>query len=119
MATEIIAEPYVQHDTPIVIASGFLATLAMTTIMYALPALHMGQVDAPLWAARLFVTDAVFAAATGLTIHVFLGFGYAWLFARQIEPRLRTGPMRAGLLYGLALWADAQAVAVPALGALR
>lgn len=108
----------VRHDRPIVIASGFLATLAMTTIMYVLPALRLGQVDTPLWVARLFVTDPVAAAAAGLTIHLFLGFGYAWLFARHVEPRAATGPMTTGLLYGVALWTFAQVVAVPALGAL-
>jgi hypothetical protein len=95
-----------------------LATLAMTTIMYMLPALHLGQVDAPLWTARLFISDPVLAAAAGLAIHLFLGFGYAWLFARYVEPGWTTGPMRAGLIYGVALWTFAQVVAVPALGAL-
>jgi hypothetical protein len=90
----------------------------MTTIMYVLLALRLGQVDAPLWTARLLITDPVFAAAAGLTIHLFIGFGYAWLFARLVEPRLRSGPMRAGLIYGVTLWAFAQVVAVPALGAI-
>lgn len=107
-----------RHDMPSVIASGFLATLAMTTIMYVLPVLHLGQVDAPLWTARLFITDPVLAAAAGLTMHLFVGFGYAWIFARHVEPRLATGPMRAGLIYGLALWMFAQMIAVPSLGAL-
>ena len=107
-----------RRDAPIIIASGFLATLAMTTIMYVLPALHLGQVDAPLWAARLFVTDPVAAAAAGLTIDLFVGFGYAWLFSRHVEPRLATGPMRTSLLFGVALWTFAQVVAVRALGAL-
>lgn len=117
--TEVASsEPYALHDLPVVIASGFLATLAMTTIMYVLPALHVGQVDTPLWTARLFITDPVFAAAAGLAIHLFVGFAYAWLFARYVEPRWPTGPMRVGLIYGLALWTVAQVVAVPALGAL-
>jgi hypothetical protein len=80
--------------------------------------LHLGQVDAPLWIARLFITDPAFAAATGLTIHLFLGFAYAWLFARYVEPRLAIGPMQAGLTYGFALWLFAQAMAVPSLGAV-
>jgi hypothetical protein len=105
-----------RHDVPIIVASGFLATLAMTTIMYMLPLVHVGQVDAPLWVARLFVTDPVAAAAVGLTVHVFVGFAYAWLFADQVEPRLISGPMRAGFSYGIALWLFAQAIAVPSLG---
>lgn len=112
------SESYARHDTPIILASGFLATLAMTTIMYVLPLLHLGQVDAPLWTARLFIKDSVLAAAAGLTIHLFLGFGFAWLFARHVEGRLPMGPMRAGLAYGFGLWLFAQVIAVPALGAV-
>lgn len=110
--------PREHHDMPVVLASGFLATLAMTTIMYVLPLLRLGQVDVPLWAARLFIADPVVAAAVGLTIHLFVGFGYAWLFASYIEPRLNLGPMWTGFAYGTALWLFAQAIAVPALGGL-
>ena len=110
--------PLTRHELPLVLASGFLATLAMTTIMYMLPLLHLGQVDAPLWAARLFIADPVAAAAAGLTIHLFVGFGCAWLYTDLIEPRLSLGPIRTGVAYGAALWAFAQVIAVPSLGAL-
>lgn len=107
-----------QHDGAMILASGFLGTLAMTTIMYVLPLFGLGQVDLPLWTARLFVGGTVAAVALGLAIHLLLGFGYAWLFADQVEPRLRVGATRAGLLYGVALWLFAQMVAVPILGEL-
>lgn len=110
--------PFVRHDTPIVVGSGFLATLAMTTIMYVLPLLGMGQVDPPLWTARLFVSDSALLTTAALTLHLFVGFAYAWLYANQIEPRLSAGPVRAGLAFGAALWVFAQAIAVPSLGAL-
>lgn len=110
--------PLTRRDLPIVCASGFMATLAMTTIMYMLPLLRLGQVDAPLWAARLFVADPVLAAAVGLTIHLFVGFGYAWLYTNLIEPRLSSGSIRTGVAYGVALWVFAQVIAVPSLGAL-
>jgi hypothetical protein len=110
--------PLTRRDLPIILGSGFMATLAMTTIMYMLPLLHLGQVDAPLWAARLFIADPLVAAAAGLTIHLFVGFGYAWIYANLIEPRLSLGPVRMGVAYGLALWVFAQAIAVPSLGAL-
>ncbi len=100
----------------LIFASGFLATLAMTTIMYVLPLLGLGQVDLPLWVARLFVAQPVKAAALGLAIHLVLGFGYAWLYADQVEPRLRLRPAAAGLVFGTALWVLAQAMAVPLLG---
>jgi hypothetical protein len=120
-----------QHDGPMIFASGFLATLAMTTIMYVLPMVGLGQVDLvtwtarifgavdlPTWAARLSADDPREVAALGITVHLFLAFGYAWLFADQVEPRLRLRPGCTGLLFGLALWLFAQAVAVPLLGAL-
>lgn len=113
----IIARPRaLRRDGALILASGFLATLAMTTIMYVLPMLGLGQVDLPLWTARLFVSHPARAGALGLGLHLFLGFGYAWLFADQIESRLRLGAGAAGLLFGGALWLFAQTAAVPLLG---
>lgn len=118
-----------RRDVAMVFASGFLATLAMTTIMYVLPLVGVGQVDLltlttrlfaevdlPTWAARAFADNPRNVVALGIGLHLVLGFGYAWVFADQVEPRLRFGPARAGLLFGLALWLFAQAVAVPLLG---
>lgn len=120
-----------RRDVAMIFASGFLATLAMTTIMYVLPLIGVGQVDLltwttrlfaevdlPTWAARAFADDPQHIAALGIGLHLFLGFGYAWVFADQVEPRLRVGPARAGLLFGGALWLFAQAVAVPLLGVI-
>lgn len=107
-----------RHDGVMILASGFLGTLAMTTIMYVLPLVGLGQVDLPLWTARLFVNSAVTAGALGLAIHLVLGFGYAWLFADQVEPRLRFATTRAGLMFGVVLWLFAQTIAVPMLGVL-
>lgn len=115
---EVSHPPLIRRDTAIVIASGFLATLAMTTIMYVVPLVGMGQVDAPLWTARLFVTDPTLAAVAGLILHLFVGFAFAWLYAKRVEPKLNLQPASAGLLFGVVLWIFAQAVAVPALGAL-
>lgn len=115
----ILPRPKVlRRDGILIFASGFLATLAMTTILYVLPLVGLGQVDLPIWTARLFVSDPVKAGALGLALHLFLGFGYAWLFADQVEPRLRIGPGRTGLLFGVALWLFAQTAAVPVLGVL-
>lgn len=110
----ILPRPKVlRRDGVLIFASGFLAILAMTTIMYVLPLVGLGQVDLPIWTAGLFLRDPVKAGVLGLALHVFLGFGYAWLFADQIEPRLRVGSAHAGLLFGGALWLFAQMVAVP------
>lgn len=120
-----------RRDGTLVFASGFLATLVMTTIMFVLPLIGFGefalpvwvarlfrQVDLPLWMARLVTGDPGGAAAFALGLHILVGFGYAWLFAGQVEPRLNLRPGVAGLLFGLMLWLLAQAVAVPLLGAM-
>lgn len=115
--TYILPRPKGLHrDWILVFASGFLATQAMATIMYVLPLVGLGQVDLPTWVARLFIDAPAKVGAVGLGLHLFLGFGYAWLFVSHVEPRLQCGPGRAGLLFGLALWLFAQVVAVPLLG---
>ncbi|MBA3231434.1 MAG: hypothetical protein H0T05_01315 [Acidobacteria bacterium] len=108
--------PHSHADPAVALASGFLGTLAMTSIMYVVPALGIGQVDLPIWVARLFVNQAAQAAAIGLALHVLLGSVYALLYAFQIEPRLQVRPAAGGLIFGAGLWVFAQALAVPLLG---
>lgn len=104
-------------DAALTWSSGFLATLAITTVMYLLPAVGLPQVDLPIWVARLFLDDQVQIGAAGLGLHLMVGFAFAWLYVVQVEPRLTLGPGSSGLLYGAGLWLFVQAVAVPSLGA--
>lgn len=106
----------ISSDVTLALSSGFLATLAITTIMYVLPAVGLPQVDLPVYVARLFVLDAVHVAALGLGIHLVVGLAFAWVYAAMVEPRLVVGPGIAGLIFGLILWLFAQSVAVPVLG---
>lgn len=105
-------------DMVLTASAGFLATLAITTTMYLLPAIGLPQVDLPIWAARMFTSTPVSVAALGLAVHLVVGFGFAWLYTVRVEPRLALSPTMAGAAYGLGLWAFAQAIAVPALGLL-
>lgn len=105
-------------DAALTWSSGFLATLAITTTMYLLPAVGLPQVDLPLWLARLFVADPVQVAAVGLAVHLVAGFAFAWLYVEQAEPRLTWGPGTSGLVFGAGLWFFVQTVAVPALGTI-
>jgi hypothetical protein len=106
-------------DYPLALASGFLATLAMTTVSYLmLPLLGWSQVDVSFWTARTITADWLAFAILAMMMHLLVGLTYACLFARLFEPRLKFSPPVSGLAYGLALWAFAQAVAVPLLGAL-
>jgi hypothetical protein len=106
-------------DYPLALASGFLATLAMTTVSYLmLPLLGWSQVDVSFWTARTITADVLAFAILAMMMHLLVGLTYACLFARLFEPRLKLSPSVSGLAYGLALWAFAQAVAVPLLGAL-
>lgn len=71
----VIARPTVGHqDVPVVLASGFVATLGITTIVYLLSLVGLPQVDLPLSVARLFVTDPVGAGALGMLVHLLVGF---------------------------------------------
>lgn len=104
-------------DASLTWSSGFLATLAITTMMYVLPAVGLPQVDLPIWVSRLFVSDPVQVGAVGLGVHLVTGFAFAWLYVKQVEPRLTLGPGTSGLIFGAGLWLFVQAIAVPALGA--
>lgn len=105
-------------DAVLTWSSGFLATLAITTMMYVLPAVGLPQVDLPIWVARLFVNNPIHIGAVGLGVHLVTGFAFAWLYVEQVEPRLTLGPGTSGLLFGTGLWIFVQAIAVPALGAV-
>lgn len=106
----------IRRDLPVMLASAFLATLAITTITYVEPWLGLPQVDLPIWVARVFVDDSIVVAALGLAIHALVGLMAAWLYVEFVEPRLVLGPVGAGLVYGVGLWVLAQVVAVPSLG---
>ena len=108
----------VRVDPVLVFSSGFLATLAITTVMYLLLAFGVAQIDLPIWVARLFVADPVKVEAVGLAVHLTLGFGFAWIFAALVEPRLTLSPGQNGLLFGAVLWAFVQLIGVPALSEL-
>lgn len=105
-------------DCVLVVTAGVVATLVMTTVMYTLPLLGWAQVDLPTWIARIFTTAPVAVAAIGAALHLFMGMIFAWFFASQIEPRLTLRPAHAGLMFGVSLWALAQAVGVPLVGTI-
>jgi len=105
-------------DPVLVLSSGFLATLAITTVMYLLLAFGVAQIDLPIWMARLFVADPVKVEAVGLAVHLTLGFGFAWIFAALVEPRLTLSPGQNGLVFGAMLWAFVQLIGVPVLSEL-
>jgi uncharacterized protein DUF6789 len=101
-------------DSALVLSSGFLATLAITTVMSVLLWFGVAQIDLPIWVSRLFVSDPVKVQAVGLAIHLTMGLGFAWVFA-LVEPHLRFSPGQNGLVFGVVLWAMVQAIGVPML----
>jgi uncharacterized membrane protein YagU involved in acid resistance len=116
--TCVLEQTPLRVDGVLVAASGFLATVLMTTVMFSLPLLGAAQIDLPIWTVRIFTSDAVRVAGFGMLLHLFVGFAYAWVFAEYVEPRLTLTPLVAGLLFGVSLWLFAQAIAVPTLGAI-
>ena len=106
-------------DYALALASGFLATLGMTTVIFALvPLFGWAQVDVPIWVARMVTGNPITVAEIAMVGHFLVGLGYACLFAGLVEPRLSGSRTSAGLMYGFALWVFAQAGAVPLLGTL-
>jgi hypothetical protein len=105
-------------DAVLVATSGLIATLVMTTAMYMLPLLGWAQIDLPTWIARVFVTTPPAVAIVGISLHVLIGLTWAWLFTSQIEPQSSLTPAATGLAFGIALWAFAQTIAVPLVGAV-
>jgi len=101
-------------DPVLTLCSGFLATLAITTVMSVLLWFGVAQVDLPIWVSRLFVSDPVKVQAVGLGIHLTMGLGFAWVFA-LVEPHLKFSPGQNGLVFGVVLWAMVQAIGVPTL----
>jgi hypothetical protein len=79
-------------DPVLVFSSGFLATLAITTVMSVLLWFGLAQVDLPIWVSRLFVADPVTVQAVGIGIHLTMGLGFAWVFALvKTHPAKATG----------------------------
>jgi hypothetical protein len=105
-------------DAVLVTTSGLIATLVMTTAMYLLPLLGWAQIDLPTWIARVLVTSPPAVAVVGISLHLLIGLTWAWLFTSQIEPRSALTPATTGLAFGVALWAFAQTIAVPLVGAI-
>jgi uncharacterized membrane protein YagU involved in acid resistance len=105
-------------DGVLVTTSGVVATIVMTTVMYTLPLLGWAQVDLPTWIARVFTTESIRVAESGVALHLFIGTMWAWVFATLVEPRLTLKPAAAGLIFGISLWAFAQIIAVPIAGAI-
>ena len=101
-------------DPALVLSSGFLATLVITTVMSVLLLFGVAQVDLPIWLSRLFVSDPVTVQAIGLATHLTMGLGFAWVFA-LVEPHLRFSPGQNGLVFGVVVWAMVQAIGVPTL----
>jgi hypothetical protein len=105
-------------DGVLVTTCGIVATIVMTTVMYTLPLLGWAQVDLPTWIARIFTTAPVAVGETGVALHLLIGTMWAWVFAMQIEPRLSLKPAATGMVFGVCLWAFAQSIGVPIVGAI-
>ncbi|TAK11510.1 MAG: hypothetical protein EPO35_12275 [Acidobacteria bacterium] len=105
-------------DFALSLSSGFMATIAITMVMYLLPAVGLPQVDLPLWIARLFVDGPASVGALGVVIHLATGLVFAWIYSQHVEPRLILGPATSGLLFGGAMWVFVQGLAVPVLGSI-
>jgi hypothetical protein len=96
------------------LAAGFVATLVMTALMVAAPA--MGGPAMPLAAARAALSVRTHAPAPALLLLVGLHFAYGSLAGALFTAGARAITVGRGLAFGFGLWALAGLVYAPLVG---
>lgn len=102
-------------DWQAVVASGFLATLAMTLTGYFLGAVGLTYMDLDQLVVRP-IRGARPSMGAGVLVHVAVGVVLTALYAVVWRPLVDAPPLLAGLLYGAALWLAAMAAFFPLVG---
>lgn len=114
-----LSSPVLRRDWLVALASGFIATLAITFVTFLVALAGSAQVDLPIWVASLLFENPIHIGAGAAAVHLAIGLTYALLYAELIEPRSPWPPAVTGVAFGVVLWAFAQVVAVPVLGWLH
>ena len=99
--------------------AGFVATAAMTPLMYAAPMMGMPKMDIATMLGTMFVPSLGPAFWLGMMIHLMMGavlFPAIYRFALQPGSGSGTGK---GVLFGLFLWAAANLMVMPMIGAIH
>jgi uncharacterized membrane protein YagU involved in acid resistance len=99
--------------------AGFVATSAMTALMYLAPMMGMPKMDIATMLGTMFVASPAAALSLGMLIHLMMGsVVFPVIYHSTLQPETRTGTVR-GLEFGLALWAVANLMVMPMMGAIH
>ena len=99
--------------------AGFVATAAMTALMYAAPMMGMPKMDIATMLGTMFLARAGPAFWFGMMLHLMMGavlFPAIYRFALQPGSGSGTGK---GVLFGILLWAAANFMVMPMMGAIH
>jgi uncharacterized membrane protein YagU involved in acid resistance len=97
--------------------AGFLATVAMTALMYMAPLMGLPKMDIATMLGTMFSTNPPVAFAIGIAMHFMLGsvllaIPYFYL----IEIKFRSTPWLGGAIWGVLLWGVANLMVMPMMG---
>ena len=99
--------------------AGFVATAAMTALMYGAPMMGMPKMDIATMLGTMFLSSSGQAFALGMMVHLMMGtvlFPAVYGFTLQPDSGGGTG---RGALLGLVLWAAANLMVMPMMGTVH
>ncbi len=100
--------------------AGFVATAAMTALMYAAPMMGMPKMDIATMLGTMFVASLGPAFWLGMMIHLMMGaILFPSIYRFVLQPTSGTGTGYKGVLFGLLLWATANFMVMPMMGAIH
>ncbi len=99
--------------------AGFVATAAMTALMYAAPIMGMPKMDIATMLGTMFLASPGPALWLGMMIHLMMGTVlFPAIYGFALQPGSGSGTGR-GVLLGLILWAAANLMVMPMMGAIH
>ena len=99
--------------------AGFVATAGMTALMYAAPMMGMPKMDIATMLGTMFVASPGPAFWLGIMVHLMMGaILFPTIYRFVLQPASGTGTGK-GVLFGLLLWAAANLMAMPMMGAIH
>lgn len=99
--------------------AGFVATAAMTALMYMAPVMGMPKMDIATMLGTMFLASLGTAFWLGLMIHLMMGtLLFPTTYRLALQPGTGAGTGR-GLLFGLILWAAANFMVMPMMGVIH
>lgn len=99
--------------------AGFVATAAMTALMYAAPMMGMPKMDIATMLGTMFLASPGPALWLGMMIHLMMGTVlFPAIYGFALQPGSGSGTGR-GVLLGLILWAAANLMVMPMMDAIH